>query len=85
MLLDPRHGGIHFSGEINNSSTDFCNNEHHPNEKLKYATLEAANKSHAPYSGSPFGVALIDSDGKIYKGSYMESAAYKLCIVQIFF
>ncbi|KAI9112544.1 hypothetical protein K1719_016467 [Acacia pycnantha] len=76
MLLEPRHGGIHFSGEINNSPADFCNNGHHPNEKLKYAALEAANKSHAPYSGSPFGVALIDSDGKIYKGSYMESAAY---------
>lgn len=43
---------------------------------MKLAALEAANKSHAPYSGSPSGVALVDSDGGIYKGSYMESAAY---------
>lgn len=45
-------------------------------EELKNAALEAANKSHAPYSGCPSGVALLDSEGKIYKGSYMESAAY---------
>ncbi|KAG4136210.1 hypothetical protein ERO13_D08G266301v2 [Gossypium hirsutum] len=32
--------------------------------------------SYAPYSGCPSGVALIDVEGKIYKGSYMESAAY---------
>ncbi|CBI27924.3 unnamed protein product, partial [Vitis vinifera] len=38
--------------------------------------LEAANKSHAPYSGCPSGVALIDSEGRVYRGSYMESAAY---------
>ncbi|KAI9118814.1 hypothetical protein K1719_010259 [Acacia pycnantha] len=76
LLLEPRHNGLHFSGKINNSPTGICNNGYHTNEKLKYAALEAANKSHAPYSGSPSGVALIDSDGKIYKGSYMESAAY---------
>ncbi|KAK4283947.1 hypothetical protein QN277_000844 [Acacia crassicarpa] len=76
LLLEPRHNGLNFSGEINNSPTGICNNGYHPNEKLKYAALEAANKSHAPYSGSPSGVALIDSDGKIYKGSYIESAAY---------
>ncbi|MBA0612115.1 hypothetical protein Godav_012757, partial [Gossypium davidsonii] len=29
-----------------------------------------------PHSGCPSGVALIDVEGKIYKGSYMESAAY---------
>lgn len=40
------------------------------------AALEAANRSHAPYSNSPSGVALVDDEGKIYKGSYMESAAY---------
>lgn len=43
---------------------------------LVLAALEAANKSHAPYSGCPSGVALIDEEGKIYRGSYMESAAY---------
>ncbi|XP_028770231.1 cytidine deaminase 1-like [Neltuma alba] len=76
LLLEPRHNGLRFSGEINKSPTGVCNNGYHPNEKLKYAALEAANKSHAPYSGSPSGVALIDSNGNIYKGSYMESAAY---------
>lgn len=43
---------------------------------LKIEALEGANSSHAPYSGCPSGVALMDSEGNIYKGSYMESAAY---------
>lgn len=46
------------------------------NEELRVAALEAANKSHAPYSGCPSGLALVDGGGKIYKGSYMESAAF---------
>ncbi|WCJ42650.1 cytidine deaminase 1 [Euphorbia peplus] len=45
-------------------------------DKLKLAALEAANRSHAPYSNCPSGVALMDSQGKIFKGSYTESAAY---------
>ncbi|KAI3915206.1 hypothetical protein MKX01_035465 [Papaver californicum] len=44
--------------------------------QLKNCALEAANKCHAPYSGCPSGVALMDSAGKVYKGSYTESAAY---------
>ncbi|KAL3532603.1 hypothetical protein ACH5RR_006124 [Cinchona calisaya] len=43
---------------------------------LRKRALEAANNSHAPYSGCPSGVALMDSEGKVYKGSYVESAAY---------
>ncbi|KDP28209.1 hypothetical protein JCGZ_13980 [Jatropha curcas] len=45
-------------------------------DDLKYEALEAANKSHAPYSKCPSGVALMDCEGKIYRGSYIESAAY---------
>ncbi|XP_060188691.1 cytidine deaminase 1-like [Lycium barbarum] len=43
---------------------------------LRIAASEAANDSHAPYSGCPSGVALMDCEGKIYRGSYVESAAY---------
>nr|DAD38390.1 TPA_asm: hypothetical protein HUJ06_009031 [Nelumbo nucifera] len=39
-------------------------------------SLEVANKSHAPYRGCPSRVALKDTEGKVYKGSYVESAAY---------
>ncbi|XP_023744368.1 cytidine deaminase 1 [Lactuca sativa] len=47
------------------------------NEKnLEKEALAAARASHAPYSGCPSGVALMDCEGKVYKGSYMESAAY---------
>lgn len=40
------------------------------------AAFDAANRSHAPYSGCPSGVALVDDGGKVYRGCYMESAAY---------
>ncbi|KAI3447119.1 hypothetical protein Pfo_003784 [Paulownia fortunei] len=75
---------------INESSRNFCNgnenigklsNENCRNfEKnetlLREAALEAANSAHAPYSGCPSGVALMDCEGKVYRGSYVESAAY---------
>ena len=38
--------------------------------------LEAANRSHAPYSHSHSGVALQDSRGRIYSGAYIENAAF---------
>lgn len=44
--------------------------------QLKKSALEAANSAHAPYSSCPSGVALVDSEGKVYRGSYTESAAY---------
>ncbi|KAI3754197.1 hypothetical protein L1987_53975 [Smallanthus sonchifolius] len=49
---------------------------HKNEESLKMEALDAARGSHAPYSGCPSGVALMDCEGKVYKGSYMESAAY---------
>ncbi|KAJ6856864.1 cytidine deaminase 1-like [Populus alba x Populus x berolinensis] len=45
-------------------------------EDLKNEALEAAKKSHAPYTNCPSGVALMDCEGKVFRGSYMESAAY---------
>ncbi|WP_380179268.1 cytidine deaminase [Kalamiella sp. sgz302252] len=45
-------------------------------EALVKAALEAANRSHAPYSGALSGVALQMSDGAIFAGSYAENAAF---------
>ncbi|KAL5572492.1 hypothetical protein UlMin_022089 [Ulmus minor] len=72
LLLEPRQNGLSFPVETQN----VCNGEKATVVQLKCAALEAANKSHAPYSGCPSGVAILDRDGKIFKGSYMESAAY---------
>ncbi|MCO5574789.1 hypothetical protein L7F22_028581 [Adiantum nelumboides] len=44
--------------------------------RLKAAAFEAANKSHAPYTNSPSGVALLTKSRQIFCGSYMESVAY---------
>ncbi|CAI9782673.1 unnamed protein product [Fraxinus pennsylvanica] len=64
----------------NENSVKLSSGNREKNEKdeilLRKAALEAANNSHAPYSGCPSGVALMDSEGKVYRGSYLESAAY---------
>ncbi|CDG17141.1 cytidine deaminase [Xenorhabdus doucetiae] len=45
-------------------------------DELVQAALEAANRSHAPYSQSHAGIALLDEQGKIYTGRYAENAAF---------
>jgi cytidine deaminase len=40
------------------------------------AALEAAQMSYAPYTNSHAGVAIRTSRGRIYRGSYIENAAY---------
>ncbi|KAD6795183.1 hypothetical protein E3N88_06079 [Mikania micrantha] len=52
-------------------------------ENLKTEALAAARESHAPYSGCPSGVALMDCEGKVYKGSYVESAAYNPSLMPV--
>ncbi|XP_057468066.1 cytidine deaminase 1-like [Actinidia eriantha] len=84
LLLERHHNGLSLlsvsNTKIPNGITNLCNGNCRLLEKnefeLEIAALEAANNSHAPYSGCPSGVALRDSEGRIYKGSYMESAAY---------
>ncbi|QCT22106.1 cytidine deaminase [Jejubacter calystegiae] len=45
-------------------------------DALSRAAIAAANRSHAPYSQSPSGVALEMRDGTLFTGSYAENAAY---------
>lgn len=45
-------------------------------DELNQAAIAAANRSHAPYSNAPAGVALALRDGKIICGSYAENAAF---------
>lgn len=45
-------------------------------ELLVKAAAEAAGEAHAPYSGCPAGFAVADGEGRVYKGPYMESAAF---------
>ncbi|KAL0558489.1 hypothetical protein IC582_003062 [Cucumis melo] len=76
LLLEPRFNGLSLPNE-SAGNNKLCNGNHGENlEKLKRAALDAANMSHAPYSKCPSGVALMDDNGRIYNGPYMESAAY---------
>lgn len=45
-------------------------------DPLCQAALQAANRSHAPYSQALSGVALQMADDKIFAGSYAENAAF---------
>lgn len=44
--------------------------------RLEAVAFEAADRSHAPYTNCPSGVALLTKNGKVFSGSYMESVAY---------
>ncbi|KAK1365291.1 Cytidine deaminase [Heracleum sosnowskyi] len=72
-LLDPEKPLIL---ENHNNGLCFANGVGQDCDKLKHLALEAANASHAPYSDCPSGVALMDVNGKFYKGCYLESVAY---------
>jgi cytidine deaminase len=45
-------------------------------DPLTMAALEAARKSHAPYSKSPAGAAIRTAKRRIYRGSYIENVAF---------
>lgn len=52
-------------------------------EPLAQAALQAANRSHAPYTGAWSGVALQAADGTIFTGSYAENAAFNPTIAPL--
>ncbi len=61
-------------------TTRLLDEEHHgfapEGDALSEAAIAAANRSHAPYSNAPSGIALEMNDGTIITGSYAENAAY---------
>lgn len=46
---------------------------------LLQRALDAREFAYAPYSGFTVGAALVSSDGKIFTGCNIESAAYSVC------
>lgn len=48
--------------------------------KLILQAEEAKKKSYSPYSNFRVGAALLTNDGKIFKGTNIESASYSLTI-----
>ncbi|KFK29517.1 hypothetical protein AALP_AA7G144500 [Arabis alpina] len=70
LLLEPHDNNLTLSnpGEMRNGHID--------SSDMKRTALSAANRSYSPYSQCPSGVAMVDCEGKVYRGWYMESAAY---------
>ncbi|CAL9227334.1 unnamed protein product [Arabidopsis halleri] len=73
LLDDNRNNGLTLINP--NLTREICVNSDRCNH-LKCRALNAANRSYAPYSGCPSGVALMDSQGKVYSGWRMESMAF---------
>ena len=72
LLLEERHNGLRFApGSIPEGSgaTDL-------DRASAVLALAEANAAYAPYSDSPAGLALVDSDGVVHSGRSVESAAY---------
>ena len=63
-------GGVFPVKEVDLALSDATSDE------LLEAALKAARKSYARYTGAPAGVALATQSGRIYKGSYIETAAF---------
>ncbi len=45
-------------------------------DELALAARDAARKSYAPYTKSPSGVAIVTAAGRVYRGAYIENAAF---------
>ncbi|KAL3829975.1 hypothetical protein ACJIZ3_018777 [Penstemon smallii] len=83
LLLEEHNNGLDLlpynddhNHDLNKLGNGYCKKYDFDETLLKNSALEAANNSHSPYSGCPSGIALMDCEGKVYKGSYVESAAY---------
>lgn len=77
LLLEPHRNGLGFgdgSGAADQAS--YSNGGLNRWDELKRGALEAADGAHAPYNGCPSGVALMDLEGRIFSGSYVESVAH---------
>ncbi|KFK40334.1 hypothetical protein AALP_AA3G360600 [Arabis alpina] len=64
------------NGDLKRICNGITDSDSDSNGDLKRTALAAANRSYSPYSLCPSGVSLMDCDGKVYRGWYMESAAY---------
>ena len=72
LMLEERHNKLRFApGSIPEASgaTEL-------DGAAAALALAEANKAYAPYSDSPAGLALVDSDGVVHTGRSVESAAY---------
>jgi cytidine deaminase len=72
LMLEERHNKLRFApGSIPEASgaTEL-------DGAAAALALSEANKAYAPYSDSPAGLALVDSDGVVHTGRSVESAAY---------
>ena len=72
LMLEERHNGLRFApGSIPETSGAV-----ELDGAAAALALAEANAAYAPYSDSPAGLALVDSDGIVHTGRSVESAAY---------
>ncbi|EOA18876.1 hypothetical protein CARUB_v10007499mg [Capsella rubella] len=70
LLLDKRDNYLSLPSPVQGEICSETDCSH-----LKCRALAAANSSFSPYTDSPSGVALLDNEGNVYRGWYIESVA----------
>lgn len=73
-LLEPRNNCISF--KYTNTPLLICSNYSRCLIHTTCRAIAALNRSYAPYTNSPSGVALKHRDGRVFSGSYIESVAH---------
>ncbi|KAJ4780501.1 Cytidine deaminase [Rhynchospora pubera] len=79
LLLDQHDNELGEFADVMEGAVGGCNGEVEDSvlmRKLREEAERAARGSHAPYSTCAAGFAVADSEGRVYAGSYYESAAY---------
>lgn len=78
LLLEQKDNNIIIQEEEERDGTVICKKSERVQyeTEVKKAAERAARRAHAPYSGCPTGFAMGDEKGRIFSGSYAESAAY---------
>lgn len=76
LLLQPQHHKVAFSQDSKQQIRAWEDAGEKQLVEAAYEALKECEKSYSPYSRCPAGAAILTSDGGVYAGGYIESAAY---------
>lgn len=76
LLLQPQHHKVAFSQESKQQIRAWEDTGETQLVEAAYEALKECEKSYSPYSKCPAGAAILTTDGGVYAGGYIESAAY---------
>lgn len=76
LLLQPQCHKVAFSEESKRQIQQWEHNGEMQLVEAAYEALKECKNAYSPYSGCPAGAAILTTEGGVYAGGYIESAAY---------